>query len=129
MTRTLFIQIAAIVVLLATWILSLLPAPAMPNIQGNDKLHHALAYFACMFFWGQLFREPLQRIKLAISFGAMGALIECIQYFMPTRSFELLDIVADVAGVSVAWLVVTVQLSIVRRWFDTDPVTEPGKLD
>ena len=129
MTRTFFIQITAIVVLLATWILSLLPAPAMPAIQGNDKLHHALAYFACMFFWGQLFREPLQRIKLAISFCAMGALIEFIQYFMPTRSFELLDIAADVAGVGVAWLVVTVQLSVFRRWFDTDPVTEPGKPD
>lgn len=129
MTRTLFFQIVAIVVLLATWILSLLPATAMPAIQGNDKFHHALAYFACMLFWGQLFREPLQRIKLAISFCAMGALIEFIQYFMPTRSFELLDIVADVAGVGVAWLVVTVQLSIMRRLFGIEPVTVSAKRD
>jgi VanZ family protein len=115
MSRILFFRIASVVVLVVTWVLSLLPGSDMPHVPGGDKWHHALAYFACMFCWGQLYRLPLQRLKLAIAFVAMGALIECIQYFTPTRSFEFLDMLADAIGVIAAWLVVTVQLSVERR--------------
>jgi len=115
MNRTLFFRIASIAVLAATWILSLLPAPDMPHFAGSDKLHHALAYFACMFCWGQLYPLPLQRLKLAIAFVAMGVMLECIQYFTPTRSFEFLDMLADAVGAIAGWFVVTVQLSVERR--------------
>jgi VanZ family protein len=116
MSRTLFFRIASITVLITTWTLSLLPGPDMPDVPGSDKLHHALAYFACMFCWGQLYRLPVQRLKLAIALIAMGAVIECVQYFTPTRSFEFLDMAADTFGVIVAWFVVTVQLSVERRF-------------
>lgn len=114
MTRTLF-RVASICVLIAIWVLSLIPAVNVPDAPGNDKLHHALAYFTCMFCWGQLYVQPVQRIKLAIILVAMGALIECIQYFTPTRSFEFLDMLANATGVTLAWIVVTIQLAIQRR--------------
>ena len=114
MTRTLF-RIASPCALIAIWVLSLIPAGDMPDVPGNDKWHHALAYFTCMFCWGQLYVQPVQRIKLAIAFIAMGALIECIQYFTPTRSFEFLDMLANATGVTLAWIVVTIQLAIQRR--------------
>lgn len=115
MNRTRFFRVASIAVLIAVWALSLLPGPDVPAVPGGDKLHHALAYFACMFCWGQLYRRPVQRLKLAIGFVAMGALIECIQYLTPTRSFEFLDMLADALGVIAGWFVVTVQLSVERR--------------
>lgn len=87
----------------------------MPNIPGTDKWHHALAYFVCMFCWGQVHTRPLARLKLAITFTIMGALIECLQGLSTYRSFEWLDMVADAIGAALAWLVLTVQFAIQRR--------------
>ncbi len=102
--------------MLAIWILSFLPGSAMPNVPGTDKLHHALAYFALMFCWGQWFIRTLPRLKLAIAFVVMGALIECVQGMTTYRSFEWLDMLADAIGVALAWIVVTVQLAVQRRF-------------
>ncbi len=115
MTRTLFFRLTGVTVLIAIVALSLLPGNQLPDVPGSDKWHHTLAYFVCMFCWGQAYVRPAQRLKLAIAFVAMGAVIECIQYFTPTRAFELLDIVANTLGVALAWFVVTVQLSVERR--------------
>lgn len=110
-----FFPLASSAVLVAIWILSFLPGYGIPNVPGGDKWHHALAYFVCMFCWGHWYTPPAQRLKLAIIFILMGALIEVLQGLTDYRSFEWLDMLADAAGVTVAWLVVTVQLSIRRR--------------
>jgi VanZ family protein len=116
MTSALFFRSASVVVLIAIWILSFLPGSGMPSVPGNDKWHHAIAYFACMFFWAQCYTRPLPRLKLAIGFILMGAAIEYLQGMTDYRSFEWLDMVADAIGVMLAWFVVTVQLSIKRRY-------------
>lgn len=116
MSPLLFFRLASIAVLIAVWVLSFLPGSGMPSVPGNDKWHHALAYFACMYCWGHWFRLPAQRLKLAIIFILMGALIECLQGLTDYRSFEWLDMVADAVGVALAWVVVTVQLSLQRRY-------------
>ena len=116
MSHSLFFRLASIAVMLAIWILSFLPGSAMPNVPGTDKWHHALAYFALMFCWGQWFVRPLPRLKLAISFVVMGALIECLQGLTTYRSFEWLDMLADAIGVAIAWTAVTVQLAVQRRF-------------
>ena len=46
----------------------------------------------------------------------MGALIECLQGLTDYRSFEWLDMLADAVGVTLAWMVVTVQLAVQRRF-------------
>ena len=124
MSSTLFFRLASIAVLIAIWILSFLPGPSMLSVPGGDKWHHALAYFACMFCWGQWFTIPVQRLKLAVTFIFMGALIECLQGLTDYRSFEWLDMVADTVGVVLAWVVVTVQLSIQRRFASSG---KPGR--
>lgn len=116
MSNSLFFRLACIVVLLAIWILSFLPGSIMPSVPGTDKLHHALAYFALMFCWGQLFISPRPRLNLAITFVVMGALIECLQGLTTYRSFEWLDMLADAIGVALAWTAVTVQLAVQRRF-------------
>ena len=78
MSSALFFRLTSIAVLLAIWILSLLPVSDLPRAPGTDKLHHVIAYFACMFCWGQWFTRPVPRLKLVIAFIAMGALIECL---------------------------------------------------
>ena len=116
MSNSLFIRLASIAALLAIWLFSFLPGSAMPSLPGTDKWHHALAYFALMFCWGQWFIQPRPRLKLAIAFVALGALIECLQGLTSYRSFEWLDIVADTIGVALAWTVVTVQMAVQRRF-------------
>ncbi|MEO8102280.1 MAG: VanZ family protein [Betaproteobacteria bacterium] len=125
MNRIHFFRWAGTIVLIAIWALSLLPGPALPAVPGSDKWHHSLAYFACMFCWGQVFRRPLPRLRLAMAFVAMGILIECIQYFTPTRSFEFLDMAANAIGVTLAWFVVTVQISVGRRMSGAAPPSRP----
>lgn len=117
MTRTLFFRLTGVTILIAIVALSLLPGNELPDVPGGDKWHHTLAYFVCMFCWGQAYVRPAQRLKLAIVFITMGVLIECLQYFTPTRSFEAMDMVANALGVILAWFVVTVQLSVERRFF------------
>ncbi len=106
---------ASVIVVISIWILSFVPGVAVPSVPGNDKWHHALAYFACMFVWGQWVTLPVPRLKLAITFIVMGALIEWLQGMTSYRSFEWLDMVADTVGVVLGWVVVTVQLSVQRR--------------
>ena len=116
MTTNRLFRFASVAVVIAIWILSFLPGAAMPDVPGSDKWHHALAYFVCMFCWGQLYPLTAKRLKLAIIFIAMGALIECLQGLTDYRSFEWLDMVADAVGVMLAWLVISVQLSLLRRY-------------
>ena len=125
MSPTLFFRLSSLAAVIAIWILSFLPDSAMPHVPGSDKWHHALAYFACMFFWGQWYVAPAQRLKLAIVFILMGALIEFLQGLTDYRSFEWLDMVADTVGVVLAWLVVTVQLSVQRRYANHHRRTDP----
>jgi len=115
MHTTLF-RLAGIAIVIAIWILSLIPLTGAPPVPGGDKTHHALAYFACMFCWAQVYSLPLKRLKLAIAFIVMGALVECAQGLTSYRFFEWLDMVANATGVIVAWFVVTVQLSLQRRY-------------
>ena len=116
MSPSLFFRVASVATVIAIWILSFLPGSAMPDVPGSDKWHHALAYFACMFCWAQIYRLPVQRLQLAIAITLMGILIECLQDLTTYRSFEWLDMVADAVGVTMAWLVVTVQLAVQRRY-------------
>jgi VanZ family protein len=106
---------AGIGIVVSIWILSLIPL-SQEGIPGTDKFHHALAYFTCMLCWGQAYTRPATRLKLALIFIGMGALIECAQGLTTYRTFEWLDMVANAVGVTIAWFTVTVQLSIQRRY-------------
>ena len=125
MSSAIFIRLASIAVLIAIWVLSLLPGNDLPRVPGIDKWFHGLAYFACMFCWGQWFTRPVSRLKLAITFIVMGALIECLQGLTSYRSFEWLDMEANAAGVALAWLAVTIQLAFQRRFAPDHKSTRP----
>lgn len=67
-----------------------------------DKILHLGAY-VCAGLW---FRGlTSQTKKLLIALTLFGVSMEVGQYFIPTRSFELLDMVANFTGVSIGILV------------------------
>ena len=84
--------------------LSLATLTVQFQVQEGDKIGHLLAYGALMAWWAQLYVSSSSRLKLALLFVLLGALVEIAQGFTPTRSPEWLDLAADAAGVLVGWV-------------------------
>ena len=96
--------------LVAYWIIlfiaTTLPATSMPSFGVVDKVNHLLAYFilAILLFLTLLFQ---QKVPLSLNKAAAYALIICSLYgmldevhqiFIPGRSAEFLDFLADACG-------------------------------
>lgn len=98
----------AVVLMGAIFFLSCRPAPHSRHMfPGADKLAHAVVYGALALLWRRALR--LERSPLADTFAiaaasVYGASDEIHQYFVPFRSFQLSDWLADTAG---AWAAVT----------------------
>jgi len=73
--------------------LSFYPVPETPT---SDKLNHFIAFFV----YSILYRIALQKSYWSNFFTAflLGAFIEIVQYFIPYRSGEYADLVADIFG-------------------------------
>lgn len=86
-------------------------APRAGEFDGQDKVVHALffavlaaahAWFFRAYAAGKVEKRPVLRAFLTAS--AVGALLEVVQAFLPHRSAELLDFVADALGAAFgAW--------------------------
>ena len=103
--------LAVFVVLCAvTLVVALLPAERAPQASGWDKLDHALA-FAALGVVGVFALHWMRRgVALVLPLlAALGALIELLQMFVPSRMADPQDLLADVLGAAVgtlvAWLV------------------------
>jgi VanZ family protein len=87
------------------------PIDGAPSIPYLDKIAHFVVYaaFSLLIIWS--LRATVMRSKLAILFlGAAiatgyGALMEYYQSFVPERSSEYLDIIANAAGAFITVLV------------------------
>jgi VanZ family protein len=90
--------------LIATVIyLSLTPHPIEIDIEQGDKLGHALAYFAMMMWFAQLYQRR-SHAWWGLGFIALGIALEYLQGWSGYRDFEYLDMVADASGVTAGWL-------------------------
>jgi VanZ family protein len=76
--------------------LSLMPLPETPDMPGNDKLHHLIAYALLVF--PAAWRRPKNRICLYLFFIAYSGAIELIQPFV-NRTGEWLDLLANITGI------------------------------
>jgi VanZ family protein len=90
--------------------LALTPNPPAGVDFGWDKLNHALA-FAALAFTAHLGYPSSRRTRLLwlIALLAFGGLIELLQWFVPGRSSEWGDLLADSIGIAcgaliAAWL-------------------------
>jgi VanZ family protein len=84
--------------------LSLTPQPPEIPVDQGDKIGHSLAYTMLMFWWAQLRVTTGERRRLAASLIALGIAIEYVQGWTGWRSFDYFDMLADVAGVAIGWL-------------------------
>jgi VanZ family protein len=92
-------------------VLFLLPGAAIPkagilDTAGIDKFVHVVLFFIMVVLWCLALRQKRdtsERKKLFIKIGTAalvyGISIELIQhFFIPHRSFDLIDLIADAAG-------------------------------
>lgn len=84
--------------LLILWLATMeLIHPLMSGV--NDKLGHVLAFAYLAFVLDFSFPKTRFDLTKIISLLTYGLLLETIQYFLPYRTFSLLDMVADVLGI------------------------------
>jgi len=80
--------------------LSLLPPEAEPSISFlSDKMQHAAAYGWLGLIGFAAFAERRARAVLLVLLPGYGVAIELLQHFVPRRTPELADAVADLLGV------------------------------
>jgi len=71
----------------------------IPLFDGADKLVHFTIYFILVFLLCFSFARKGYALFLAAFFGVIfGIFMELGQYFVPSRSFEYLDILANSLG-------------------------------
>jgi hypothetical protein len=95
-----------------------LPGSSVPSggffgkIENFDKLVHMILFGGVTLFWGSYYHqhEPADprwfKLTLSVSTATilLGVVLEYVQYyFIPLRSFDKGDILADLAGVVAAW--------------------------
>ena len=79
----------------------------------SDILNHFLAFFVLALFLDIGFH-----VKVKIAFLVLftyGFFIEFVQYFLPNRAFDLMDILVDIFGLSVYYMFKKVFFNGLRR--------------
>lgn len=84
---------------------SLMPGPPTLDMAQGDKLQHAGAYLVLMFWFAQVYRGTVPRMRTIAALIGMGIAIELLQGLTTWRSADALDVVANVSGVLLGWLV------------------------
>jgi len=96
--------------------LAVSPQPPKNVDLGWDKLNHATAFTAltlagCFGFPGS--RRTVMGVLLGLL--ALGGLIEIVQYFVPGRSCDWLDLAADAVGMACGVAFALIALRLARR--------------
>ena len=65
----------------------------------NDKVAHLLAFMTLALLTDNSFPGKGFNLRKSLPLVFYGMLIECIQYYLPYRSFSMLDFLADCSGV------------------------------
>ena len=112
--RTLwFWRLAFVISAIAVGYGSLVPGDTLPPIASNDKLLHLLGHGGIAFCAAMAF--PTRWRVLLVLLPLYGAGLEVLQRWVPNRSFDWQDMVANVGGVLLAFALVWVWLRYCRR--------------
>jgi VanZ family protein len=91
-------------------ILALKPMQAMGDITHVDKALHFSAYLVLAglaFLFAQRYKPFL---GWCVALAVYGAVIECIQSFMPGRFMSFADFIANISGIAVTIFLVKIYL-------------------
>lgn len=94
-----------------------IPEP-VGQIMLHDKAMHLLAYGGITGWFAQIFRHSVTRVVLLLLFIAIGVAVELVQGLVPSRQFEVLDMVANASGAMLAWALVHTRLGNLLPWFE-----------
>ena len=108
MKRVLWARIALVFSLIVVFIFSIVPASFIPNIAAfeylTDKLIHGIIYFylAVLIFLSKFRLSNIKNFSLLFIFGFF---IEIIHHFHSYRYFEVGDLLANLIGIYIAYLI------------------------
>ena len=109
--KTLY-RVGFVLCILTVSVLSLLPEDELPDVSLSDKISHFIAYSVIVTFGLVGYRGVKAAILVVVGAIALGGSLEIGQLFVPGRSGDMLDFVANcigvVAGVLLARLVLMV---------------------
>lgn len=75
-----------------------------------DHLLHASVYIPCVFFLMDFWRGRQHRSRLGVAVWLVASVIavttETVQYLLPYRGFDINDLVSNILGVTLGWLIV-----------------------
>lgn len=103
--KTLWLVIGYAMVLFVVYS-SLTSSPMGSGIYVSDKFLHTVGYFGLMGWFVQLYQERKAQLYLAVIFISMGVLLEFLQDLGGVRYFEFNDMLANAAGVLLAFMLV-----------------------
>jgi VanZ family protein len=117
--RTIWLSLGWIM-LSIVWVISLIPVPEPLIIEVNhiDKLEHFVAYFFLMSWFSQIYKKESTRNNYAIGLIIMGIVIEVLQGMGKIRMFDPFDMVANTAGIFVAWYFIKDDLANILLRFE-----------
>jgi len=95
-------QFIGLLLVLGSFVGSLIPMPINLSVSHSDKMLHVLTYAGLMFWFTQLYTRP-SHWRLAIAFIVMGAIIEGLQYLTGYRKADIADALANTVGVIAGW--------------------------
>ena len=99
-------------------ITSLTAQPLLDLPEPGDKLLHAFAYGALMFWFAQLYGERSARSRLALTLLLVGLTLETLQALDAGRNFQLFDLFANALGIAAGWLGAPPRLPNVLGWIE-----------
>ena len=121
--KTILLRLPALLIAGCIWFLSSQSTlPQVKGVFGWDKLQHILAYGALSFtiglwisplFWKN--RKVLALLLTTLIGSAYGAIDEFHQYFVPGRSSDIWDWLADTMGAFLGALAIMILFKIIRR--------------
>ncbi len=86
---------------LGLW-LALIPANIDLGFSLGDKVLHTFSFFVFALWLDLASRRPFWPNKVSYLLF-YGALIECLQFVLPWRSFSVVDFIADALGIAFYW--------------------------
>jgi VanZ family protein len=70
----------------------------------TDKYAHVAAYAALMFWFTQIYVSVYSRVIIGCALALLGIGLEYLQAYTDYRTFERADMVANIAGIALGWL-------------------------
>jgi len=98
---------------------SLTPSPVHVDINFFDKYAHTVGYFVLMGWFMQLYHSTKGVLLCATALIIMGISLEFLQELTGYRFFDIYDMLANTAGVLLAWSLVKTPFPNILYYFET----------